>query len=330
MKVKLISNLLYNEQVNQLKMSTEAELKQKLADLQNELQRLTEQLDQVEQAPSPKQQDQPVVSPEQGEGHPVDNAEPKGAPEGEVGVFDGEFVLMPNHRRYQVPPNYASKSVLVVGDKLKLVAHGDNNEFKLVEQTDRVEESGILTKLENQWVVKVGDQTFRLISAAVRYHEGEIGDRVQVALPADYQTQTGDAVVRWAAVKTIEKLASVRPRYEPVAQNAASRYAKPRTAEQPTSEQDQFKLDGTIKDVDKPEVIKVPVKAVEVNSAAINPATVTLRKGEINIDPSGQGELLINSSPSSKNEEITLPAVGATENGVAAIDTDEPEVYDLR
>ena len=44
-----------------------------------------------------------------------DNSRPEetddaGPPIGQVGVFDGEFVFMSNDKKYQVPPNYASKS----------------------------------------------------------------------------------------------------------------------------------------------------------------------------------------------------------------------------
>ena len=41
------------------------------------------------------------------------------------GVFDGEQMLGQDERRYPVPPNYASKSKLVVGDVLKLTIASD-------------------------------------------------------------------------------------------------------------------------------------------------------------------------------------------------------------
>jgi hypothetical protein len=127
--------------------------------------------------------------------------EKTGPPIGEVGVFDGEFVNMPNDKRYQVPPNYASKAKLVMGDELKLLSHGDQNEFKIVKQVDRAELKGILTKKEYLWTAVVGKFEFKLISAAVRYYGGDIGDNVMIMVPADYE-KTGPA---WAALIGVEK-----------------------------------------------------------------------------------------------------------------------------
>ena len=37
------------------------------------------------------------------------------------GIFDGENMIGPDGKKYSVPPNYASKSKLVFGDRLKLI-----------------------------------------------------------------------------------------------------------------------------------------------------------------------------------------------------------------
>ncbi|NCS32402.1 hypothetical protein GW793_02825 [bacterium] len=121
-------------------------------------------------------------------------------PIGETGVFDGEFVIMSNDKKYQVPPNYASKSRLVVGDKLQLVSHGDMNSFKIMEQVSRKELTGILTKSDNQWVVFVDETNYLVIAASIRYYEGEIGDKVVIQVP-----ETPVMEVKWAAVKSVIK-----------------------------------------------------------------------------------------------------------------------------
>ena len=127
--------------------------------------------------------------------------EAKGPPIGEVGVFDGEFVWMPNEKKYQVPPNYISKTMLVAGDKLKMLSHGDQNEFKIMEQVERIELQGILTKKNYLWTAVVGTQEFKTISAAIRYHGGDIGDKVNILVPANYASDH----IEWAAVVSVEK-----------------------------------------------------------------------------------------------------------------------------
>lgn len=133
---------------------------------------------------------------------------------GLTGVFNGEFVMMENGKKYQVPPNYASKSMLVEGDRLKLMKEGDFNEFKLMGQIERVEVEGILTKKDNQWVALVEDSSsdsssssssgtheYRLVSAAIRYYNGEIGDKLVILLPKGYEQNS----TSWAAVKELNK-----------------------------------------------------------------------------------------------------------------------------
>lgn len=124
------------------------------------------------------------------------------SPVGMVGGFDGEFVTMETGKRYQVPPNYISKSMLVEGDMLKLLKEGDYNEFKLVEERPRQSLSGILTKKNNQWVVLTDKGEFRVVAAAIRFHNGEIGDKVEVLVPAEF----GEKPPVWGAVKGITKL----------------------------------------------------------------------------------------------------------------------------
>ncbi len=122
-------------------------------------------------------------------------------PIGEVGTFDGEFVFMPNGKKYQVPPNYASKSKLVSGDQLKLLAVGDRNDFKLVKQVERQELTGILTKKDFIWTVAANGMDFKVISASVRYYGGDIGDKATILVPKDYQQTKPE----WAALVRIEK-----------------------------------------------------------------------------------------------------------------------------
>lgn len=167
-----------------------ADVSQKITDLENELNRLRQEKETGQETEIKAERED----------------EDTYIPIGETGVFDGEFVLMGNEKKYQVPPNYASKSKLVVGDKLTLVSCGDFNTFKISEQIPREEITGILTKKENQWVVLVDEKAYLVIAASIRYYEGEIGDKVQILLPKE-----STLPVKWAAVKVVIKDESRKP-----------------------------------------------------------------------------------------------------------------------
>ncbi len=127
-----------------------------------------------------------------------------------VGVFDGQFMVAENGKRYQVPPNYASKSRLVVGDQLALLGElkeGDQNQFKQLDKVSRLETEGVLTKKDNQWAVVTDVGEFWVLPASVQYYEGEIGDKVKLLLPADIG---GRKDVAWAAVDEVIKDADGR------------------------------------------------------------------------------------------------------------------------
>lgn len=148
----------------------------------------------------------PVVSTEANPGSEVTAgapAEERISSVGLIGIFDGEFVVMESGKRFQVPPNYASKSKLVVGDKLKLMKEGEYNEFKMMGEAPRAEVVGLLTKKDNQWVVLIDNHEYRVIPAAIRFYGGEMGDKVEVLLPMDYAANPP----KWAAVKSVIKSA---------------------------------------------------------------------------------------------------------------------------
>lgn len=125
-----------------------------------------------------------------------------------TGAFDGQFMVTVEGKKYQVPPNYASKSRLVVGDSLELVreatgdTEGDQNFVKLIKKVARIEKEGILTKKEFQWAAVTDEGTYWVLPASVEFYNGEIGDRVKLLLPEDYR-ERGE--VEWAAVDEVRK-----------------------------------------------------------------------------------------------------------------------------
>lgn len=142
--------------------------------------------------------DTATPSPEEGSGDQEGNP---------TGIFDGQFLVTEDGKKYQVPPNYASKSRLVVGDQLELVnratdKEGSQNLVKPITKVDRTELEGILTKKDHQWAVVTDAGEFWVLSASVEYYDGEIGDQVKIILPADYQDRED---LEWAAVDAIVK-----------------------------------------------------------------------------------------------------------------------------
>src|SRR3989304_4789743 len=70
---------------------------------------------------------------------------------GITGIFDGESMVAQDGQTFPVPANYASKSMLVVGDTLKLVEEGKEKRFKQIEHVRRHKTSGMLTKKDGKW-----------------------------------------------------------------------------------------------------------------------------------------------------------------------------------
>ncbi|MDO8512249.1 MAG: hypothetical protein Q7S57_03160 [bacterium] len=119
------------------------------------------------------------------------------------GEFDGEHMKGEDGQLYPVPANYASKSKLVEGDKLKLAIEQDGAfVYKQVGPTDRIRVRGVFDINEQgQYVVKSEDKEYRLLLASVTFYHIDRGDTVTILLPAE-----GKAV--WGAVENVIKAGS--------------------------------------------------------------------------------------------------------------------------
>lgn len=119
------------------------------------------------------------------------------------GVFDGKDMVGPDNRRYTVPANYASKSKLVEGDRLKLSIMEDGTfVYKQIGPIERKRVRATLMydeDLGEYQAMAEGGRTYKLIKAAVTYYHGDQGDEVIILLPED------NPGCRWAAVENIIK-----------------------------------------------------------------------------------------------------------------------------
>ncbi|MDC0506090.1 hypothetical protein OAN96_00670 [Candidatus Gracilibacteria bacterium] len=100
------------------------------------------------------------------------------------GVFTGEEMLASDGSKYSVPANYASKSKMVQGDKLKLtIAPNGKMLYKQIAPIDRTTITGLLTQEGSKYQAVADGKTYDLLTAAVTHFEANIGDTITIILP---------------------------------------------------------------------------------------------------------------------------------------------------
>lgn len=131
-------------------------------------------------------------------------------PQGVTGVFNGEFMITDEGKRYQVPPNYASKSMIVVGDTIKYIPGDDTGvppQFKQIAKVERIKSRGVLSKKDGRWAIVCEQGSFWVLPAAVKFFAGEIGQEVQVVLPQDFKKLNA----QWAALESPPPVSPKQP-----------------------------------------------------------------------------------------------------------------------
>jgi hypothetical protein len=116
------------------------------------------------------------------------------------GRFDGEHMEGEDAQLYPVPANYASKSKLVEGDKLKLTIEEDGAfVYKQVGPVERRRVLGTFVLDDNGTdVVEAEGKKYRILLASVTFYRLERGSQVTILLPTE-----GEA--RWGAVENSMK-----------------------------------------------------------------------------------------------------------------------------
>jgi len=113
------------------------------------------------------------------------------------GIFDGEAMVSGEGSVYPVSPNYASKSRLVVGDRLKLIIAPDGKFiYKQIGPAERKRRVGTVEISGELPYVVVGDKRYRVLVASITYFKVKIGDRVTAVLP-------NDETVGWVAIENV-------------------------------------------------------------------------------------------------------------------------------
>ncbi|TSC92070.1 MAG: hypothetical protein CEN92_158 [Candidatus Berkelbacteria bacterium Licking1014_96] len=110
------------------------------------------------------------------------------------GIFDGEFMVK-DEKKYPIPPNYASKSKLVQGDKMKLKILADGSFiYKQIEPVERKNLVGVLEEDEKGYKVRVKDRSYRVLLASITYYNAQAGDNISIIVPENEDS-------KWAAVE---------------------------------------------------------------------------------------------------------------------------------
>ncbi len=104
---------------------------------------------------------------------------------GVFGMFNGQEMVTEEDEKYQVPENYASKSELVYGDRLKMIDKDGRNFFKQVERVKRQEIKGVLAKKDGTWHIVDSHGSYQLLPAAVSFYHGEEGDEAVALIPQE-------------------------------------------------------------------------------------------------------------------------------------------------
>ncbi len=108
------------------------------------------------------------------------------------GVFDGQNMIGPSEKIFPVPANYASKSKLVEGDRLKLTIMPNGSfMYKQIAPVEREFVKGALVKEDGQFKVVAGGKTYRVLLASVTYYKGNMGDEVTLIVPKDRESMWG-------------------------------------------------------------------------------------------------------------------------------------------
>ena len=100
------------------------------------------------------------------------------------GVFDGEEMIDSTGKKYPIPPNYASKSKLVAGDKLKLsIAPDGTFIFKQIGPVDRKHLIGKLTETNGRYYVTAEKKKYQVLQASVTYFRATPNEEVTIIIP---------------------------------------------------------------------------------------------------------------------------------------------------
>ena len=113
------------------------------------------------------------------------------------GAFDGEFMVCTDGRKFSVPANYAAKSRLVYGEKLKMFEDDGKTLFKQMSKAEKEKPEAVLNKKEGKWYAITKTGTYKVLDVAANFNDAKVGDKAVIILPK------GNVGVPFAALEKI-------------------------------------------------------------------------------------------------------------------------------
>lgn len=101
------------------------------------------------------------------------------------GVFDGLSLVAEDGTTYEVPANYAAKSRLVAGDRLKKILEDGKEIYKQIQKAERKKLEGVLSKKEGKWYVLTESGSYKISDTAAEFNKAELNDKAFVIIPAN-------------------------------------------------------------------------------------------------------------------------------------------------
>lgn len=216
---------------------------------------------------------------------------------GLVGKYDGMFMVTEAGKKYPVPDNYAAKTKLVYGDKLKMVEGREGRRFKYIGRVPFTELEAKLALKDGRSVAVAKEGSYKLLQSAVRHYNGEEGDKLVILIPKDEKHAPFAALQ-----KIVGKEPGIRP--SPEAAEVEKKEVSParggtKSAEAPSPSRGG----GGEKEKKKPPAVKAAKKEKPTTKAekpvarratkTTKPAAkkVASKKGERKIEPPGEEEL---------------------------------------
>jgi len=129
-------------------------------------------------------------------------------------------------QRFEVPANYAAKSRLVYGDRLKKIEENGATLFKQIVKVPRKKIQGILNKKEGMWYIITDAGSYKIADVAAEFNHAELHDEAEALIPET------DANAPFAA---LDKILTQRAPIMPPAHSrpASSASGAPRPAYRP-------------------------------------------------------------------------------------------------
>jgi hypothetical protein len=115
-----------------------------------------------------------------------------------VGVFNGENMETDDGRTFPVNGNYASKSKLVEGDKLKMTFDDRGFIFKQIDSVPRKRGIAEVVKIGHGIGAMLDGISYKILVPTVYYFKLEMGDDIVIVLPSD-------RLAEYAAVENVVK-----------------------------------------------------------------------------------------------------------------------------